>query len=1221
MPRFSAPLWPLFIASMLFLATLASSAQVPLPVPHSRIVQSVDDSRLTRLSGNTHPLARPEFDRGSLDDATPLHRMVFVLKRSADQEIALKQFIDQQQDKSSSNYLQWLTPESFGATFGPSDRDLSLLTAWLSSHGFAGIQVSAGRTFVEFNGNAGAVRAAFHTNIHRYNVNGQEHFANASDPEVPTALVPVIAAVASLNNFPRRAANRRLGNFRRDPTTSATTRLPESTSQQIEADAAPSQPSFTLGGGSNALYGVSPYDFATIYNVLPLWTATTPIDGTGQTIAIVGETDINPADFVNFRKLFGLPLGNTATVTGTQFLNIIYNGANPGITSDEAEADIDTQWSGAVAKGATIDYVVSKSEATQGTDLSAMYIVDHNLAPVMSYSYGECELFLGAGGNAFYNTLWQQAAAQGITVLVSSGDSGSAGCDNNGTDGATGGIAINGLGSTPYNLAVGGTDFYMPNGGTAFWNATNNLSTEASANGYIPEIPWNQSCTNGVFATVGTFAGETPEQVCNNPTAIHDGFSIVSGGGGGVSTCTQSNGSSPASCTGGYGKPSWQIGNGVPADGSRDVPDVSLFASAGFFGAFYVVCQQSSNPGGQPCSLTNFAGFGGTSVAAPAFAGILSLANQKSGSRLGSAGYVLYNLGGQQTRSGIACNAAAGAPAPNCIFNDVTTGTIAMPCLKGTPNCTVTNSSDSYGVLSGFSSAAGYDLASGLGSVNAANLVNGWASSNFVSSTATLALAPVTITHGAFTSVIVNVSSSSGTPTGSVSIGGLGGSSRVPSGSLASGSYSASLGNLPGGSYSVQAHYAGDGVYAASDSNPVTLVVTPEASTTSLQTLLYNPASGGSTAVSTVPYGNLILLRAIVSGLSRQGTATGNIVFFDNGIALAGASLPLNSTAAANDQAALLTPGVHTINAVYSGDNSFDPSQSAPFPLTITKAATTSVFNSSVLSLSANPTTMLTVQIVPQTGGYGLYPSGTITVNSGSIVLASSTLAQTNAGITTITLPGSQLPGGTNSVWVAYSGDANYTGSISNPSILSPVTGFTLSPSTAALTAAPGTVSTAITFTATPTGGFHSTVSFACTNGLPAGATCLFTPSTLALTGTAAATSALSIALPASTGEIPNAQARSERTRTWFPVGTSATLAGLILLFLPRRDRHRKSRCTLLVVAFAASALGFITGCGSGVNLTSAAGQSSNTAGIYVVTVMATAGSTIQATTITLTVQ
>lgn len=155
-------------------------------------------------------------------------------------------------------------------------------------------------------------------------------------------------------------------------------------------------------------------DFATIYNVLPLWNASTPIDGTGQTIAIVGETDINPADFVNFRRLFNLPIGNTNTPTGTQYLNIIYNGPNPGLGSDEGEADIDTQWSGAVAKGATIDYVVSEStEVTQGTDLSAIYIVNNNLAPVMSYSYGQCERFLGTSGNAFFKNLWQQAAASG----------------------------------------------------------------------------------------------------------------------------------------------------------------------------------------------------------------------------------------------------------------------------------------------------------------------------------------------------------------------------------------------------------------------------------------------------------------------------------------------------------------------------------------------------------------------------------------------------------------------------------------------------------------------------------------------------------------------------------------------------------------------------------------------------------------------------------------
>jgi subtilase family serine protease len=228
---------------------------------------------------------------------------------------------------------------------------------------------------------------------------------------------------------------------------------------------------------------------------------------------------------------------------------------------------------------------------------------------------------------------------------------------------------------------------------------------------------------------------------------------------------------------------------------------VSLFAIAGFFGAFYVICQQSGNPDGQPCSLTDFAGYGGTSVASPAFAGILSMVNQKIGGRMGNAGYVLYSLASQQARSGIACNSATGAPASGCIFNDVTTGTIAMPCLKGTPNCTVTNPSDHYGVLSGFSATIGYDFATGLGSVNAANLVNSWTNSTFVSTTTTLALAPSTIVHGGTVAVIADVSSNSGTPTGSVSIGGLAASSPVQSGALASGSYTASLGNLPGGSY------------------------------------------------------------------------------------------------------------------------------------------------------------------------------------------------------------------------------------------------------------------------------------------------------------------------------------------------------------------------------------------------------------------------------------
>jgi subtilase family serine protease len=1040
------------MTAVLAVSTPAFS-QSRLPAPRSRVLQAVDEAHITTLSGNTHPLARPEFDQGTLADATPMHRIVLILQRSPEQEQALQQLIDQQQDKTSTTFHQWLTPETFGTAFGPTDRDLSAVLIWLSGLGFSGIQVNPARTFIEFSGTAGMVRTAFRTSMHRYSVKGEQHFANASDPAIPAALAPLVAGIASLNNFPRRAQSHRVGNFRHNTATNLTTRLPDQS--QITQPQSAVKPTFTVNEMGNISYGVTPYDFATIYNVLPLWNESTPIDGTGQTIAIVGQTDINPADFVNFRKLFNLPLGNTATPTGTQYLNIIYNGPNPGVNSDEGEADIDTQWSAAVAKGATIDYVVSQgTEVTQGTDLSAIYIVDNNLAPVMSYSYGQCELFLGTSGNAFYKTLWQQAAAQGITVLLASGDSGAAGCDTAGAQGAGEGIAVNGLASTPYNIAVGGTDFYMPNGGTAFWNTANDPSTQASVKGYIPETPWNESCTNSVFSTSRNFSGQTPEQVCNSTIAASNGFLSVIGAGGGPSACIQSNGSSVFSCKSGYAKPSWQTGLGVPADGVRDIPDVSLFSSAGFFGAFYVVCQQSTNPDGQPCSLNaptyDFAGYGGTSVSTPAFAGILSLVNQKTGSRLGNANYVLYNLAAQQARAGASCTSITGVPASGCVFNDVTTDTVAMPCLESTPNCIVTAAADHYGVLSGYSSNAGYDLATGLGSVNAANLVDNWSNATFTASTATLTLSQTSITHGSQVSASVKVASTTGTPTGSVSINALVSNGSVQNGTLQNGSYTGSLSNFPGGSYSVQAHYAGDGTYAPSDSNSLTLNVSPESSTTTLRALLYNPSSGSTTALggnTTYPYGGFFLLRADVAGVSGQGSATGNVVLTDSGVPLDGGIFRLNSTSNTEDQARALTPGTHVITAAYSGDASFNPSTSSPVTINITKAQTTSVVQVDTPVLSAAGTLVLTAQVSAH--GFGLSaqqgfgaaaPTGPVTFTSGALNLGRANLGQniypvfsTDSGTVNITIPANLLPVGTSAITASYAGDANYTASVSPP--------------------------------------------------------------------------------------------------------------------------------------------------------------------------------------------
>ncbi len=332
------------------IATLAQTNQV-----RPRITQSVDLQQKVTLRGNVHPLARPQFDQGVAPDDLPMERMLLVLQRGADQEGSLRQLLDQQQDKSTAEFHQWLTPEQFGRQFGPADSDLQAITQWLSAQGFNVTKVAAGRTVIEFSGTAGLVRQALGTEIHKFQVDGKDYWANATDPQIPVALAPVIAGFDSFNNFPQRPLHEKLGTFQRNKLTGEV------------------RPLFTYPVSGGDLIAVGPNDFATIYNVNPLWSAGTT--GTGQTIAVVGETNINIQDVRDFRAMFGLPANDP---------NIILNGPDPGIISDETEADLDVEWSGAVAKGATIDFVVSEStESTPGVDLSSLYIVDNNLAPVL----------------------------------------------------------------------------------------------------------------------------------------------------------------------------------------------------------------------------------------------------------------------------------------------------------------------------------------------------------------------------------------------------------------------------------------------------------------------------------------------------------------------------------------------------------------------------------------------------------------------------------------------------------------------------------------------------------------------------------------------------------------------------------------------------------------------------------------------------------------------
>jgi subtilase family serine protease len=436
-------------------------------------------------------------------------RMLLVMKRSAEQDAALEKLLDDQQDQNSPTYHQWLTPDQFGQQVGPSDQDVQTIVAWLRSHSFQVAQPSRGRTVIEFSGTAAQVQQAFHTEIHKFTVNGEDHWANASDPQIPAALAPVVEGVVSLHNFPKRPMYHIMGKFSKNR---ATGRISTLGTQFTTVDS-------NLCPGTGYCYFVGPYDFATIYNILPLWNPTSgaSIDGTGQSIAIADESNINVQDIRDFRSLFGLAANDP---------QVIVDGIDPGLVlGAETEALLDVEWAGAVAKGATIKLVVSApTNATQGADLAALYAIENSLAPVVSESFGECELFIGTAGNSFENAIRQQASAQGITFMTSAGDQGSATCD--GYSGSTpepalNGLAVNGLASSPYGVAVGGTDFlnfgssYNINSPSPYWSPTNNSTTQASALGYVPETTWNDSCTNNVWVVF--MWGSTPEASCNNP--------------------------------------------------------------------------------------------------------------------------------------------------------------------------------------------------------------------------------------------------------------------------------------------------------------------------------------------------------------------------------------------------------------------------------------------------------------------------------------------------------------------------------------------------------------------------------------------------------------------------------------------------------------------------------------------------------------------------------
>ncbi|MGB7282455.1 MAG: Ig-like domain repeat protein [Candidatus Acidiferrum sp.] len=1084
----------------------------------------IDESLLVTLRGNRPPLATHANDRGEVASDLPMERMLLVLTPSPAAESALQALLAAQQDKSSPNFHAWLSPAQFGAQFGPSKADLQTLTSWLASHGFRVNRVGQGGMTIDFSGTAGQVKQAFHTPIHSYLVNGERHYANASDPQIPAALAPVVAGIDTLHDFRKQPEVRVLGKGRRVANTSVW------------------QPEFTFNGGAGVEHFLAPGDFAIIYNTAGLYQ--NGINGAGQSIAIVARNDINLSDVQIFRIAFGLPTNDP---------QIILDGPDPGnqLGTEETEADLDVEWSGAIAPNATIKFVVSAStNSTDGVDLSSLYIVDNNLAPVLSASFGECEQSLGQAENTFYSNLWEQAAAQGITVVVSSGDSGAAGCDNaDQATPATQGLAVNGLASTSFNIALGGTEFNENGADSTYWSATNSPN-QTSALGYIPENVWNESCADS--------------NQC--------GTASLYASGGGASTL--------------YGKPSWQVGASVPNDGKRDLPDFSLDAAADHDG--YLLCQDgicTTNSSGQ---LINAELVGGTSAAAPTFAAIMALINQKTNSRQGQANFVLYPLAAAQSPSN--CNAST-PPQSRCIFNDITQGNNNVP-----------------GQI-GYTADPGYDLATRWGSINVANLASNWGNVTFRSTLTTLQLSSANLTHGQPLTATATIAPGvgTGTPTGDVAL--LAGSSAgVNLGNLSNGIISGIVETLPGGTYSVAASYGGDSTFGASISPGVPITINPEASSTDFSAFLAAQPGNPSSTINTT-YGNFLNLQVSVAGASQHGTPTGTLTFSDtfNGGTSTLLSVPLNSQGNALVQETALGLGSHTLNVSYSGDASFLASGAGPVSITVAKGATTTIL---FIPTGALPDSSVVLQAIVLPNG-AIDPTGTVQFFTGKTALGIPVQVKNLVA----TLTAAQLPSGNNSISAAYSGDPNFLASTSAASTLivgEPNFQISANPGNVTITGT-GPGATNILLTPGPGLGFVGAVTLGCA-GLPLGSTCTFLPPQPVLDGATTSTVALSISKPPDQSATLRAPLHGGVSLFAGPLG-GATVACLFLLTWPKKRRPWQLGLLLLL----GSLLAAMWGCSGGMSVSTApSGTSTNS---FVVTVTASGGAGAQAVSHNLTLQ
>jgi hypothetical protein len=1025
--------------------------------PRSLITKTVDRGHMLAVSGAVRAEATSLPDLGEVKPSLVMEHIQIVLQRPVERQAAFDAQTEALHVRGSSSYHKWLTPAEVGSEFGPSSADLVTLTAYLESEGFTVNFVAASGMFVDFTGTAAQVERSFKTTIHSVqDAGGEVRFAAISPASLPEAIAPLVFGFVPLSNLPAV-----------HPMLKKKVRSVQSTLASLKGIS----PELTVT--VNSEYDVGPQDFYTIYNETPLLASS--INGTGVTVAVIEETNLKAVtDVTTFRHTFNV-IPNTPNLTVEHGAGAITCG-NPGVTSkdEEGEAVLDTEWAGSIAPDANLIYMSCASTTTAGIFLSAEAIIQNNLADTMSLSYGEYE----AGSNSeatLSRDLWEQAAAQGETVVVSAGDSGSDAADQNSAVAATHGINVSGFSSTNWNVSAGGTDFqdgynYLETQSTTpsaygyakYWSATNGTG-DGSALSYIPEIPWNETCASSQLSYFVTGNSTNPNAGCEN--ASGQNFVAPGGGGGGPSNLT------------GNARATWQSGTvfGLPATSTypnRLQPDISMFASSGFWGHGLDYYQSD-------VSAKYLQVAGGTSFVAPQLAGMFALIVQNTGERQGQPDYVLYGMAGKAygttSFTGTACSAGATsgydtndttAPASTCVFNDIQVGNISQACTSN--NCYI-DSGQTYGILStsttasvpAFNANNGYDMATGLGSVNINNLVANWQNTSVGQSFTPLIIvtgatgytygAPVASTYTA------TVSGPGSFPTGSVTFSGA-----APIGSFGSAdvlvqsagcnyktigtctesttqAYTPSATTVNAGAYIITATYSTTNENYTAGSGTTTLTIAKQTPTL-------------TQAADTYGYGNSTVPVTATLKYTGAGLApTGGVNFTVNGgAAVNGActAAGLTLTCTANVPTTGLAAGTaYPVTASYPGDVNYAIVNAGNTTLTLTTTSSTITFTIAspqhtmvplTLSSTSNSTGATTYSVA---SGPATISGGVATFTAGGTVMitanqaASASYAATAKTATFTVLAGSiWLGDATNAVTTfdllgnAISSSSGYTG-------------------------------------------------------------------------------------------------------------------------------------------------------------------------------------------------